>query len=230
LFEDGLTTRNPGSGMYLDEPDLSPSAKFSLATIMLVFIVLSVFVKFACIQRWKQCNRVPIAWWDIYENVMWIVFVFGLGVSSVALGRWLMLLCDLWGEAGRKALLIREYFLLMAVVIAVVLPFMLLSMCFQADRKWYQSQPKVEKDEFVTSLEARSLLTTDDSQAELDKVVFTEGLRLKAVSEVEVNVEELLIVISTWERTDTYGYKEIHVGRVSYSYRSIQMIPAQLSP
>jgi hypothetical protein len=160
--------RNPGSGMNLDEPDLSPGAKFSFATIMLIVIALSVFVKFAYIQMWKQCNPVPIAWWDVYENVMWIVFVFELGVSSVALGRWLMLLCDLWGEAGRKALLIREYFLLMAVVIAIVLPFMLLSMCFQVVRKWYRSQPKVKKDEFVTPLEARGLLTTDDSQAELD--------------------------------------------------------------
>jgi hypothetical protein len=80
---------------------------------------------------------------------MWIIFVFELGVSSVALGRWLMLLRDLWGEAGRKALFIREYFLLMAVVMAIVVPFMLLSMCFQAVRKWYRSQPKVKKDEYV---------------------------------------------------------------------------------
>jgi hypothetical protein len=168
LPEDDLTTRNPGSGINLDKPDLSPSAKFSLATIMLIFIALSVFVKFACIQRWKQCNPVPIAWWDIYEIVLWIVFVFELGVSSMALGRWLMLLCDLWGEAGRKALFIREYSLLMAVVIAIVVPFVLLSMCFQAVRKWYGSQPKVKKDECVISVEARGLLTTDDSQAELD--------------------------------------------------------------
>jgi hypothetical protein len=99
---------------------------------------------------------------------MWIVFIFELGVSSVALGRWLMLLCDLWGETGRKALLIREYFLLMAVVIAIVVPFMLLLMCFQAFRKWYRSRPKVEKDEFDIPLEARGLLTPDDSRAEVN--------------------------------------------------------------
>jgi hypothetical protein len=167
LSGDGSTTK-PGSGMNLDEPDLGPGAKFSFATIMLIFIALSVFVKFACIQRWKQCYPVPLAWWDIFENVFWIVFVFELGVSSLALGRWLMLLCDLWGEAGRKALPIREYFLLMAVVIAIVFPCVLLLRCFQAVRKWYRSQPKVKKDEFVTPLEARGLLTTDDSQADLD--------------------------------------------------------------
>ena len=79
-----------------------------------------------------------------------------------------MLLCDLWGDTGRKALLIREYFLLMAVVITIVAPFMLLWMCFQAVCKWYRNQSKVKKDEFVTPLEARGLLTTDDTQAELD--------------------------------------------------------------
>ena len=94
--------------------------------------------------------------------------VFELGIASLVLGRWLMLLCDLWGEAGRKALFIREYSLLMAVVIAIIVPFVLLSMCFQAVRKWYRSQLKVKKDECVISVEARGLLTTDDSQAELD--------------------------------------------------------------
>ena len=170
--EDDLPTRSPGNGTNPDEPELSPGAKFSFATIVLILIALSVFIKFACIQRWKRCYHVPIAWWDVYENVMWIVFVFELGVSSLALGRWLMLLCDLWGEAGRKALLIREYFLLLAVVIAIAVPFVLLSMCFQAFRKWYRNRLKVKEDKFVTSLEARGLLTMDDPRA---------GVKLKAI-------------------------------------------------
>jgi hypothetical protein len=155
LPENGLTTRNLDSGTNLDQPALGPGAKFTFATILLIFIVLSVFVKFACIQRWRQCYPVRLAWWDVYEEVMWIVFVFELGVSSLALGRWLMLLCDLWGEAGRKALSIREYTMLMTVAIAIVVPFVLIAMCFQAVCKWYRSQPKVKKDEGLIPLEAR---------------------------------------------------------------------------
>ena len=165
--EDDLTTRSPGNGTNPDEPELSPGAKFSFATIVLIFIALSLFIKFACIQRWKRCHHVPIAWWDVYENFMWIVFVFELGVSSLALGRWLMLLCDLWGELGRKSLPIREYFLLLVVVIAIAVPFVLLSICFQAFRKWYRSRLKVKEDEFATPLEARGLLTTDDPRADV---------------------------------------------------------------
>jgi hypothetical protein len=48
------------------------------------------------------------------------------------------------------------------------LPFVLLSMCFQAFRKWYRGRPRIEKDEFATPLEARGLLIADDSRAEPD--------------------------------------------------------------
>lgn len=161
-IRDGLTARNSGSGTNQDGPALSPGEKFSLATIVLTFIALSVFVMYACIQKWKQCYPVPIAWWDVYETVLWIVFVFELGISSLALGRWLMLLCDLWGEAGRKLWLIREYFLFMAVAIAIFVPFVLLSRCFQGFREWYRTRPKAKKDEVATPLEVRGLLTTDN--------------------------------------------------------------------
>jgi hypothetical protein len=149
--EDDLAVRNSDSCTNHNRPILSPGGKFSIATIVLTCIVFSVLVKFACIQKWQQCYLVPIAWWDIYETILWIALVFELGISSLALGRWLMLLCDLWGETGRKFWFIREYFLFMVVVIAVVVPFMLLWMCFQAFRKWYRSRSKVNTDDFAAS-------------------------------------------------------------------------------
>jgi hypothetical protein len=43
-------------------------------------------------------------------------------------------------------------------------------------------------------------------------------------------MEALLICHSTWERADTYSYREILVGRVPCSCRVIQLVPAQLYP
>jgi hypothetical protein len=149
--EDDLAVRNSNSRTNQNRPILSPDGKFSIATIVLTCIAFSVLVKFACIQKWKQCYPVPIAWWDIYETILWVIFVFELGISSLALGRWLMLLCDLWGETGRKFWFIREYFLFMAVVVTVVVPFMLLWRCFQVFREWYRSRSKVKTDDFATS-------------------------------------------------------------------------------
>lgn len=70
------------------------------------------------------------------------------------------------GETGRKVLPIQEYFLLMTAVVAISLPFVLLSMYLHAFRKWYLSQLKDREGDFATSLEAWGLLTMDDSHAE----------------------------------------------------------------
>jgi len=146
---------------------LSAGAKFGLATIMLAFIVLSGCVQFACIQTWRRCFPYKIAWWDVFEPGLWSVFVFEIGVASLALGRWLMLLCDLWGEAGRKVLPIREYFLLLAVVIVIFVPPMMLVMGFQAGREWFRNRSTVEKDEVATSLETEGVPLMGDSGAKL---------------------------------------------------------------
>jgi hypothetical protein len=144
--EDDLAASSSGHGMNPEEPALSPGGKFGLATIVLAAIVLSLVVQFACLQRWKECYPVPIAWWDIFETVLSIIFVFELGIASLALGRWLMLLCDLWGEAGRKLWLIREYFLFLWIAIVVCVPLVLFSGCFQALHQWYRSRPRVRKE------------------------------------------------------------------------------------
>jgi hypothetical protein len=144
--EDDLAASSSGHGMNPEEPALSPGGKFGLATIVLAGIVLSLVVQFACLQRWKECYPVPIAWWDIFETVLSIIFVFELGIASLALGRWLMLLCDLWGEAGRKLWLIREYFLFMWIAIAIAVPLVLLSEGLQVLYRWYRSRPRVRKE------------------------------------------------------------------------------------
>jgi hypothetical protein len=146
LTEDGLATSSSGNGMNPEKPVLSPGGKLGFATTVLAFITLSLFVQFACLQKWKECYPVPIAWWDVFETVLWIIFVFELGIASLALGRWLMLLCDIWGEAGRKLWFIREYFLFMWIAVVVCVPLVLLSRCFQALHQWYRSRPRVRKE------------------------------------------------------------------------------------
>jgi hypothetical protein len=139
---DSLATSSSGNDTNPEKPALSPGRKFGFATIVLTFIAFSLYIQFAYLQLWQQCYSVPIAWWDVSGTVLWTIFIFDLGIASLALGRWLMLLCDLWGEAGSKIWLIQEYFLFMWIAIAIFVPLALLSSCFQALREWYRNRPK----------------------------------------------------------------------------------------
>jgi hypothetical protein len=107
-------------------PEVSPISDFVFGSVLFFSICAALFTLALCIQRFAYCPQHYNAALRVEVALFWTLFAGECVAGCYAAGCWVVLLRDLWGERGRKALPIQKETVVAGVLTAVISPLLLL--------------------------------------------------------------------------------------------------------